>query len=229
MGNRMQFDKSSSLCSAARRRGRLLRARSSQEIYPTIGFLIARQQTIRQQRAGQLQNTRWLPECGREESAMPTAAAPFEIDDAKSFEARDWSGVSGSILEGVDEILTVTRLGLPKELRRSLACTNIIENVMGTVCRYRFCGSLFCSIAKGAGSHRRAPRVWSRRSALRSAIRLSADLPAESRAFLFQIEGSAGCPVLGEPMLKGGRQYSSASMIVITRLVTDGSAGSGEW
>ena len=37
-------------------------------------------------------------------------------------------GVSGSILEGIDEILTVTRLGLPAELRRSLACTNIIEN-----------------------------------------------------------------------------------------------------
>jgi hypothetical protein len=28
-------------------------------------------------------------------------------------------------LEGIDEILTVTRLGLPNELRRSLACTNI--------------------------------------------------------------------------------------------------------
>ena len=42
-------------------------------------------------------------------------------------------GVSGSILEGLDEILTVIRLGLPKELRRSLACTNIIENAHGTV------------------------------------------------------------------------------------------------
>ncbi len=42
-------------------------------------------------------------------------------------------GVSGSILEGVDEILTVIRLGLPRELRRSLACTNIIENALGTV------------------------------------------------------------------------------------------------
>ncbi|MBM3574382.1 MAG: IS256 family transposase, partial [Alphaproteobacteria bacterium] len=40
-----------------------------------------------------------------------------------------------SILEGLDEMLTVTRLGLPPELRRSLACTNIIENVMGTVRR----------------------------------------------------------------------------------------------
>ena len=48
---------------------------------------------------------------------------------------RDAPGVSGSLLEGLDEILTVTRLGLPSELRRSLACTNIIENMMGTVRR----------------------------------------------------------------------------------------------
>ena len=32
----------------------------------------------------------------------------------------DYPGVSGSILEGMDEILTVTRLGLLVELRRSL-------------------------------------------------------------------------------------------------------------
>ena len=36
-------------------------------------------------------------------------------------------------LEGLDEILTVNRLGLPAELRRSLACTNIIENMNGTI------------------------------------------------------------------------------------------------
>ncbi len=42
-------------------------------------------------------------------------------------------GVSASILEGLDEILTVIRLGLPPELQRSLACTNIIENALGTV------------------------------------------------------------------------------------------------
>ena len=44
-------------------------------------------------------------------------------------------GVSGSILEGIDEILTVTRIRLPAELRRSLACTNIIENMNGTIRR----------------------------------------------------------------------------------------------
>ena len=47
-------------------------------------------------------------------------------------------GVAASILEGLDEMLTVNRLRLPTQLRRSLACTNSIENMMGTmrrVCR----------------------------------------------------------------------------------------------
>jgi transposase-like protein len=44
-------------------------------------------------------------------------------------------GVAASILEGLGEVLTVIRLGLPAELPRSLACTNIIENMMGTVRR----------------------------------------------------------------------------------------------
>ena len=42
-------------------------------------------------------------------------------------------GVSGSILEGLDEMLTVVRLCLPPQLRRALACTNIIESMMSTV------------------------------------------------------------------------------------------------
>ena len=69
----------------------------------------------------------------------------WELDDADKAEKliknlarrleREAPGVSGSILEGIDEILTVTRLGLPAELRRSLACTNIIENMNGTIRR----------------------------------------------------------------------------------------------
>lgn len=43
--------------------------------------------------------------------------------------------VAASILEGLDEILTVNRLRLPAELRRSLACTNAMENMQGTVRR----------------------------------------------------------------------------------------------
>jgi putative transposase len=67
----------------------------------------------------------------------------WELDDTKKAEKlignlarrleREAPGVSASILEGIDEILTVTRLGLPVELRRSLACTNIIENMNGTI------------------------------------------------------------------------------------------------
>ncbi len=69
----------------------------------------------------------------------------WELEDADKAERlirnlartleREAPGVAGSILEGLDEILTVSRLGLPPELRRSLACTNIIENMNGTVRR----------------------------------------------------------------------------------------------
>ena len=69
----------------------------------------------------------------------------WELDDADKAEKlmrnlagrleREAPGVSASILEGLDEILTVTRLRLPTELRRSLACTNIIENMNGTIRR----------------------------------------------------------------------------------------------
>jgi putative transposase len=69
----------------------------------------------------------------------------WELDDAEKAERllrnlarrleQDAPGVAASILEGLDEILTVNRLGLPAKLRRSLACTNSIENMMGTVRR----------------------------------------------------------------------------------------------
>ena len=69
----------------------------------------------------------------------------WELDDADKAEKlmrnlarrlkQDRPGVADSILEGLDEILTVVRLKLPIELRRSLACTNIIENMNGTIRR----------------------------------------------------------------------------------------------
>ena len=69
----------------------------------------------------------------------------WELDDADKAERllrnlarrleQDAPGVAASILEGLDEMLTVNRLGLPAKLRRSLACTNSIENMMGTVRR----------------------------------------------------------------------------------------------
>lgn len=42
-------------------------------------------------------------------------------------------GVSGSTPEGLEEILTVTRLGLPQEMRRPLGSTNNIQSMIGAV------------------------------------------------------------------------------------------------
>lgn len=78
-------------------------------------------------------------------SIRATLRKAWEMDDAGAAErlirdlakrmARDAPGVCGSLLEGLDEILTVNRLRLPPELRRSLACTNGIENMQGTIRR----------------------------------------------------------------------------------------------
>ena len=74
-----------------------------------------------------------------------TLRQAWELDDADKAERllrnlarrldQEAPGVAASILEGLDEMLTVNRLGLPERLRRSLACTNSIENMMGTVRR----------------------------------------------------------------------------------------------
>jgi transposase-like protein len=78
-------------------------------------------------------------------SVRRTLRQAWELDDADKAEKlirnlarrleREAPGVSASILEGLDEILTVTRLRLPAQLRRSLACTNIIENMNGSIRR----------------------------------------------------------------------------------------------
>ena len=78
-------------------------------------------------------------------SVRRTLRQAWELDDADKAEKlirnlarrldREAPGVSASILEGLDEILTVTRLRLPTQLRRSLACTNIIENMNGSIRR----------------------------------------------------------------------------------------------
>jgi putative transposase len=73
----------------------------------------------------------------------------WEMEDAARAEQRirnlarrldkEWPGIAATILEGLDgpkgtrsgQILCVVRL--PKDLRRSLACTDIIENMNGTI------------------------------------------------------------------------------------------------
>jgi transposase-like protein len=47
----------------------------------------------------------------------------------------DHPGAASSLQEGLDETLTVKRLGLPKKLERQLSTTNAIENLIGAVRR----------------------------------------------------------------------------------------------
>ena len=124
-------------------------------------------------------------------SVRKTLRQAWELDDAAKAERllrnlarrleREAPGVSGSILEGIDEILTVTRLGLPADLRRALACTNIIENMNGTirrVCRnvkrwtdasmaLRWTGAAMQEAAKGF----RRLKAWRHLPALRAALK----------------------------------------------------------
>lgn len=49
---------------------------------------------------------------------------------------QQWPGVAATIHQGLEEILTVVRLKVPTELRRSLASTKVAENMMmGTIRR----------------------------------------------------------------------------------------------
>ena len=99
-------------------------------------------------------------------------------------------GVPASILEGIDELLTVIRLGLPIELRRSLARTNIIENMMGSirrVCRnvkrwrdasmaLRWTGAAMLEAAerfRRLKAHRQLPVLRSALASCRQSIRAS--------------------------------------------------------
>jgi hypothetical protein len=66
---------------------------------------------------------------------MTNALASQIVPEREKRMQREAPGVAASLLEGLDELLTVSRLGLPLELRRALACTNAIENMQGTIRR----------------------------------------------------------------------------------------------
>jgi len=138
-----------------------------------------------------------------------TLRQAWELDDADKAERllknlarrleHDAPGVSGSILEGLDEILTVVRLKLPPELRRSLACTNIIENMNGTirqVCRnvkrwknakmaLRWVGAGMMEAAKGfrrLKAHKQLPSLRAALQAHRAKPASDSDLDQQANA-----------------------------------------------
>jgi len=76
---------------------------------------------------------------------LATTRAAWELHDADKAERllrnlarrldQEAPGVAAGILEGLDEMVNVNRLGLLTPLLRSLACKNSIENMMEVVRR----------------------------------------------------------------------------------------------
>jgi transposase-like protein len=52
---------------------------------------------------------------------------------ARRLDQQGYDDAARSLLEGLDEILTVVRLGLPDQLRRALGCTNGIESMIAVI------------------------------------------------------------------------------------------------
>lgn len=78
----------------------------------------------------------YLPEDQREQVKCAMHAA-FSLDANKGIKKlkqlagwleQEYPSAAGSLLEGLDEIFTINRLGLPKALRRCLGTTNVIES-----------------------------------------------------------------------------------------------------
>jgi transposase-like protein len=142
-------------------------------------------------------------------SVRRTLRQAWELDDATKAEqlirnlARRLEqiapGVSATILEGMDELLTVVRLKLPLQLRRSLACTNIIENMMGSirrVCRnvkrwrdasmaLRWTGAAMQEAAKGfrrLKAHKQLPVLRAALAALKEPDDIGMDIVPEAAA-----------------------------------------------
>ena len=58
-----------------------------------------------------------------------------QLDAIGSLAQRQLDNTAGSLREGMEETLTVVKLALPELLRKSLATTNAIENLNGTIRR----------------------------------------------------------------------------------------------
>lgn len=56
-----------------------------------------------------------------------------KIEQYASWLERDWPSVAASLREGLSELFTINRLGLPSKLRRRLGTTNLIDNSQSSV------------------------------------------------------------------------------------------------
>jgi transposase-like protein len=85
----------------------------------------------------------------------------------------DHPGAAASLEEGLDETLTVTRLGIPARLERRLSTTNAIENVIGSM--RRIVAILRWTVAAIADAATRFRRVIEAREGMMQLVRALKD------------------------------------------------------
>ena len=95
------------------------------------------------------------------------ALKSFKYDDAKKelLKLRDWlqginPSAARSLDEALEEVLTVHRLRVPEELRRSLATTNGIENVFSVVRHREKNIKNYSSVRKGKSVRKNLSQRW---------------------------------------------------------------------
>ena len=79
-----------------------------------------------------------------------------KLDQYASWLQRDWPDAAASVREGLDEIFTVNRLGLPASLRTCLTTTNIIDSTHSGIRRARreaICDTVTTGSANAASAH----------------------------------------------------------------------------
>ena len=60
--------------------------------------------------------------------SMETDKGKKKLNQLAKWLEKEYPSAMSSLLEGIDEMFTINKLGLPKELRRCLGSTNVIES-----------------------------------------------------------------------------------------------------
>ena len=119
------------------KRRRLFVVDGAKALRSAIGTAFGGDQPVQRCRNHKLRNVvGHLPE-DQHEQAKATLRAAFKLDAKEgagkleqyaSWLEREWPDAAASLREGLEEMFTINRLGLPSVLRRCLGTTNIIDN-----------------------------------------------------------------------------------------------------
>jgi putative transposase len=119
------------------KRRRLFVIDGSKALRKAIDLVFGNETPVQRCRNHKLRNViGHLPQ-DQHEQARSTFKAAFKLDAKEgmakieqyaSWIEREWPSAASSLREGLEEMFTINRLGLPSELRRCLGTTNIIDN-----------------------------------------------------------------------------------------------------